>query len=143
MHSLVINFPAAKTFSTAADSTTGQSTSTAGARPPLPKVENIMHQGIDFENPNIAILNDLVGTMARSLVSKPELVRLEIAFHENTLIFRLYTDPHDVPLVVGREGRTARALRTIVGGASMKLGQRARLEIMNRLDASGEVSSGL
>lgn len=102
-----------------------------------------MQHNVDPQETHTSILVELISTMARSLVSKPELVKIEVSHQDGTVVLRLFADSQDIPLVIGREGRTARSLRTIVGGASMKLGERARLEIMNRIDATGEVPSEL
>jgi len=92
---------------------------------------------------NASLLKDLVSAMARSLVARPDLIHIDVDSKDDIVVIRLYTDPTDVSFVIGRQGRIARSLRTILGGASMKLGQRARLEIMNRFDPTGEVPSSL
>ena len=72
----------------------------------------------------------LVTEVARSLVDTPESVSVEaIPDGEGTLL-RLKVAPPDLGKVIGRQGRTARSLRTILSAASMKLKHRFSLDII-------------
>ena len=74
-------------------------------------------------------LAELVSFMARMLVDHPESVVVTEAQGENTTVIRLRVGPGDFGKVIGKEGRIARSLRTILMGASTKLGRRTVLEI--------------
>jgi uncharacterized protein len=73
---------------------------------------------------------ELINAIARSLVDKPELVSVEAAPHEGGTVLHLRVDPSDVGKVIGKQGRTARSLRTILGAVSVKLHHRYSLEIV-------------
>lgn len=75
-------------------------------------------------------LKHLVEMMARSLVDKPESVEIAEIEGEQTTIFELKVAKEDLGKVIGREGRTARSMRTILGAASTKLKKRTVLEII-------------
>ena len=72
----------------------------------------------------------LIAAIARALVDKPEEVSVETASHETGTVLRLRVDPTDVGKVIGKQGRTARSLRTILGAVSVKLQHRYTLEII-------------
>lgn len=72
----------------------------------------------------------LVGSIARAVVNHPEAVQVEEVQEENTRIIRLQVAPADVGQVIGKQGRIAQAMRTLLIGAAAKLRQRAILEIV-------------
>lgn len=74
----------------------------------------------------------LVLDIARSLCDHPEGVSVESLPDGDSTVLRLRVAPDDIGKVIGRQGRTARSLRTILGGASMKLRQRYTLDIVER-----------
>ena len=65
-------------------------------------------------------MKDLVELVAKSLVDHPDKVNVTQLDGEQTTILELRVDPSDLGKVIGRQGRTARALRTILGAAGMK-----------------------
>lgn len=73
---------------------------------------------------------ELIAAIARSLVDKPEAVSVNEASNEAGTVLRLRVDPSDVGKVIGKQGRTARSLRTILGAVSVKLHHRYSLEIV-------------
>jgi predicted RNA-binding protein YlqC (UPF0109 family) len=75
-------------------------------------------------------LRELVEFLARRLVDSPEEVAVEEAVEDGALVFRLRVAPDDVGKVIGRQGRLARALRTIVRAGSVREGRRIVLEIV-------------
>ena len=75
-------------------------------------------------------LKDLIEYVAKSLVDIPEKVRVTETIGEQTTIIELDVDPSDRGKVIGKQGRTARALRTILNAASTKLRKRSVLEIL-------------
>jgi predicted RNA-binding protein YlqC (UPF0109 family) len=72
---------------------------------------------------------ELLEWIARRLVDEPEAVRVETEEREDAVVFHLYVAPDDVGKVIGRQGRLARALRSIVRAAGARAEQRYLLEI--------------
>ena len=60
-------------------------------------------------------MDELVEFLARSLVDDPDAVRVEREERDDALVLHLHVAPDDVGKVIGRQGRTATALRTVVG----------------------------
>jgi hypothetical protein len=75
-------------------------------------------------------MKTLIEIMAKALVDRPEEVRVAEIDGERTTVFELRVSPGDLGKVIGREGRTARAMRTILGAAGTKVGKRYVLEIV-------------
>jgi hypothetical protein len=80
-------------------------------------------------------VEDLVLEMARALVDAPEAVEVECVDHEESTVVRLRVAPTDVGKVIGKQGRTARSMRTILAAVSMKLHHRFTLDILEEGDA--------
>ncbi len=72
----------------------------------------------------------LASEMARSLVDSPDVVSVEAIADGEGTILRLRVAPSDLGKVIGRQGRNARSLRTILGAAGMKLRHRFSLDII-------------
>jgi len=75
-------------------------------------------------------LKELVETMVRALVDVPGEVRVSEIAGEQTTVFELVVAKGDLGKVIGKQGKTAKALRTILTGASTKLRKRSVLEIV-------------
>ncbi len=75
-------------------------------------------------------LVELVAEIARSLVDQPEMVSVEPIEDDGGTLLRLRVAEGDVGKVIGKQGRTARSLRTILSAASMKLQRRFSLDIV-------------
>lgn len=75
-------------------------------------------------------LKDLVEFMAKSLVDKPEEVSVNEMVGEQTTVVELKVAKEDLGKVIGKQGRTARSMRTILNAASTKLSKRSVLEIV-------------
>lgn len=75
-------------------------------------------------------LAELVEFIARALVDIPEEVEVTEIRGEQTSVLELRVAPEDVGKVIGKQGRTARAMRTLLSAVSMKLRRRAVLEII-------------
>lgn len=73
---------------------------------------------------------DLVREIAKALVDSPESVSVEAIPDTATTVIRLHVAPSDIGKVIGKQGRTARSLRTILSAASMKLRSRYALDIV-------------
>ena len=76
-------------------------------------------------------MRDLLEELARRLVDEPDAVRVEqVEGDDGSLIFRLHVAEGDVGKVIGRQGRIARALRTLVRAGGVEAGRRLQLEIV-------------
>lgn len=75
-------------------------------------------------------LKELVEFMAKSLVDNPEEVEVNEITGEQTTVVELKVDKSDLGKVIGKQGRTARSMRTILTAASTKLKKRSVLEIV-------------
>ena len=73
----------------------------------------------------------LLEELARRLVDEPDAVRVETSEEDGTLVLRLYVAPDDVGKVIGRQGRIARALRTVVRASAGRGERRVQLEIVD------------
>ena len=73
---------------------------------------------------------DLLAWLARRLVDDPDAVRVEEIEREDAIVLQLYVAPDDRGKVIGRAGRIARALRTIVRASSARSRRRVVLEIV-------------
>ncbi len=78
-------------------------------------------------------MQKLVVEIACALVDKPEDVLVECIEQPESTMLRLRVSPSDVGKVIGKQGRTARSLRTILGAASMKLHHRYSLDILEEV----------
>ena len=75
-------------------------------------------------------LSQLIGYLARGLVDHPEEVEVEEIQEADALVFELKVAEDDLGKVIGKQGRTAKALRTILSAASAKTRRRVILEIL-------------
>ncbi len=75
-------------------------------------------------------MKELVEQIAKALVDKPEAVSVAEVVGEQTTVLELRVDQTDLGKVIGKQGRTARAMRTLLGAAGMKLRKRFVLEIL-------------
>lgn len=77
-------------------------------------------------------MKELINYIAKSLVDAPELVNItEETIEDNTLLLKLSVGDSDLGKVIGKQGRTARAMRTLLSAAGVKKGQKVRLEIVD------------
>lgn len=75
-------------------------------------------------------MKTLVEIMAKALVDKPDQVEVTEVEGEQTTVIELRVAKEDLGKVIGKEGRTARALRTILSASSTKIRKRSVLEIL-------------
>jgi predicted RNA-binding protein YlqC (UPF0109 family) len=75
-------------------------------------------------------MKDLIKMIAEALVDKPEQVSVEEVGGSHTSVLELKVAKMDVGKIIGRHGRTASAMRTILGAASAREKKRAMLEIV-------------
>ena len=76
-------------------------------------------------------MSELLEYLARQLVDDPDAVRVEEAEEDDALVLRLHVAEGDIGKVIGRQGRLARALRTIVRAGGVEAGRRLQLEIVD------------
>ncbi len=72
----------------------------------------------------------LVEQIAKALVDQPDKVSVQAVDGDQVTVLELSVAPNDLGKVIGKQGRTARSLRTILGAAGMKLKKRYTLEIV-------------
>jgi uncharacterized protein len=75
-------------------------------------------------------MKELVEEIAKALVDHPEEVQVKAVEGEQVTVLELRVHPTDLGKVIGRQGRTAKSIRTILGAAGMKLRKRLTLEIL-------------
>ncbi len=76
------------------------------------------------------LMEELVLNIAKALVDNPEEVEVNAVEGEQTTVVELRVDPEDLGKVIGKQGRTARAMRTLLGAAGTKDNKRVLLEIL-------------
>jgi predicted RNA-binding protein YlqC (UPF0109 family) len=79
-------------------------------------------------------VEELVREIARALVDEPAAVDVRSVARDDSTVFKLRVAPQDVGKVIGKQGRTARSVRTILGAVSMKLHHRYTLDILEEDD---------
>jgi len=76
------------------------------------------------------LMKNLMLEIIRALVDQPDDVKVELIEDSGSTVIRLRVAHQDIGKVIGKQGRTARSLRTILGAASMKLHHRFALDIV-------------
>jgi predicted RNA-binding protein YlqC (UPF0109 family) len=76
------------------------------------------------------MMKELVEVMAKALVDKPSDVLVNEIDGEKTTVYELRVESTDLGKVIGKQGKTARAMRTILSAACTKIGKRCVLEIL-------------
>jgi predicted RNA-binding protein YlqC (UPF0109 family) len=74
---------------------------------------------------------ELLAFLARELVDDPDAVRVDMEEREDALVLVLHVAADDIGKVIGRQGRIARALRTLVRASAARDGRRVLVEIAN------------
>ena len=91
-------------------------------------------------------MKGLVEYIARALVDRPEVVELKVTPLEGGggSLYELTVAPEDIGKVIGRDGRTVNAIRTVLQHAAQKKGEKARLEIVDdrRNGTNGPAANG-
>ncbi|SHO51048.1 KH domain-containing protein [Desulfopila aestuarii] len=75
-------------------------------------------------------MQELVTYIAQSLVDQPDAVQVTVNEEDDNVTVALAVAPEDLGKVIGKQGRTARAMRSVLAAASAKENKRARLEII-------------
>ena len=78
------------------------------------------------------LMKQLMQEIVQALVDQPQDVTVEIFTENDSSVIRLRVAHEDIGKVIGKQGRTARSLRTILGAASMKLRHRFALDILEQ-----------
>ena len=96
----------------------------------------MVHEVQALQDSSIDEMRQLVSEIARVLVDLPEEVVVEALADADATMLRLRVAPTDIGKVIGKQGRTARSLRTILSAASMKFHHRFSLDILEENPAS-------
>lgn len=75
-------------------------------------------------------MKELVELIAKSLVDQPEMVEVHQIENDNSIILELRVAPDDMGKVIGKQGKIAKSIRTVVKAAAAKAGVRVSVEIM-------------
>lgn len=75
-------------------------------------------------------MKELVEAIAKALVDNPDEVKVRAVEGEQVTVLEIRVHPTDLGKVIGRQGRTAKAIRTLLGAAGTKLRKRFTLEII-------------
>lgn len=84
-----------------------------------------------------SVMKEFIEFIVKHLVEDPDRVKVTEEKNEKGLLFKLKVGESDIGRVVGKEGRTARSLRTLLNATAARRGQRANLEI---IDGSSETT---
>jgi hypothetical protein len=76
-----------------------------------------------------SVVSDVVEVLARALTDRPDEVRVKESQHRGTTLVELYVGAGELGRVIGKQGRTAAALRTLAASAGEKEGKTVTLEI--------------
>ena len=76
-------------------------------------------------------MKDLLDYMAKCLVDHPEDVQIDVIEGERSVILQLKVHPNDIGKVIGKQGRIAQAIRTLIKAAGTKQGKNAIVEILD------------
>lgn len=87
-------------------------------------------RGTHMTQHDMVAVEELVREIARALVDEPAAVDVQSVSREENTVLKLRVAPQDVGKVIGKQGRTARSVRTILGAVSMKLHHRYTLDIL-------------
>ena len=87
-------------------------------------------------------MRQLILEIVQALVNQPDGVSVELIEDREATILQVRVAPQDIGKVIGKQGRTARSLRTILGAASMKLRHRFALDIIEDEDEEDDLEDG-
>ena len=83
---------------------------------------------------DMVAVDELVREIARALVDEPEAVEVKSVSRDENTVLKLKVAPQDAGKMIGKQGRTARSVRTILGAVSMKQNHRYTLDILEEDD---------
>jgi predicted RNA-binding protein YlqC (UPF0109 family) len=96
----------------------------------LPSGVSMLQQGSVPDGDPRLRMKDLIVGLAKALVDSPDSVVVEVLDQPTATVLRLHVAASDIGKVIGKQGRTARSIRTILSAASMKLQHRFSLDIV-------------
>ncbi len=76
-------------------------------------------------------MKEFIEFIAKNLVDKPEEVSITEELRESKIVFKLKVGESDIGKVIGKQGKTAQAMRTLLSAVSAKEGKRVILEIVD------------
>lgn len=76
-------------------------------------------------------MEELVKVIAKALVDHPEDVQVDVVEKDHVIVYELTVNPDDVGKVIGKQGRIAKALRTVVTSAAVKVNKRVTVDIVS------------
>jgi predicted RNA-binding protein YlqC (UPF0109 family) len=85
-----------------------------------------------ISRPSADSIHQLITEIARALVDSPDEVFVEAVGRDESTVLRLHVSQPDIGKVIGKQGRTAHSMRTILGAVSMKYHHRYTLDIVER-----------
>jgi predicted RNA-binding protein YlqC (UPF0109 family) len=101
----------------------------------LPKGQNAV-SGVKMSDRQMVTqetdIKNLIETMAKSLVDNGDKVQVKECRGDQTTVYELYVMKSDLGKVIGREGKNANAMRTIMNAVATKMGKRVVLEIVDK-----------
>ena len=86
--------------------------------------------GPSLQRDAVEAMKTLISELAKALVDDTEAVRVDVFSENDSTVLRLHVAQTDIGKVIGKQGRTARSLRTILSAASMKYQRRFALDIV-------------
>ena len=86
-------------------------------------------------------MKEFIVFIVKHLVDNPDEVRVTEKQDDKGMLYRLYVNESDIGRVVGKEGRTAKSIRTLLNAAAARRGLRASLEIMDATRRAAEARS--
>ena len=89
---------------------------------------NIPSMKIPLE-PGPAMIKQLVLEMVQAVVSSPASVRVDESVNHDSTLYEVYVDPTDIGYAIGKEGRVANAIRTVVKEAAKRNGMKAYVDV--------------
>ena len=75
-------------------------------------------------------MKELLEYLAKSLVDNPDEVQVKLLESEKTVVLELRVSPEDMGKIIGKQGRIAQAIRTVIRAAAVKEGKRVVVEII-------------
>lgn len=76
-------------------------------------------------------MKELLETLAKAVVDYPDDVKVTVIEGDRSLILQIYVNPDDLGKIIGKQGRIAKALRSIIKAVAVKEGKKAIVEIID------------
>ncbi|MDX8430369.1 MAG: KH domain-containing protein [Candidatus Algichlamydia australiensis] len=79
---------------------------------------------------NLRIMKDFIAYIIKNIVSKPDDVNIEVNEGEQSTVVDIHVDKEDISKVIGKQGRTIKAIRTIALAVGARYGRKVRIEVI-------------